>query len=117
MKPHTYTPRRASLKRWLASAPVHILDCFDDGENCQHADRFTILFTGPGYLMTKGDGPRTYASAIIPYLACSERPNHPQGFGQYGEFSASQAAAFRYRNGKRRVRWLNLPESVRKACL
>lgn len=112
----TYTPRRASLKRWLDSAPTHILDCFDDGENCKHADRFTVFFTGPGYLMTRDNKPRTFGNTIVPYLGASERPSHPQGFGQHGELSADQTAAYRYRNGKRRVRWLDLPEAVRNAC-
>lgn len=40
------------------------------------ADRYTIAFKGyrlDGYGM------------VYPYLASSDRPFHPQGFGQYGE--------------------------------
>ena len=102
-----YTPRRANLTRWLQSSPPHILDCFDDGPNAPHADRFTILFTGD-YLL--GDGPNTR----IQYLGCSA---NPQYCGGHGELDRSEAAAFRYRNGKRRVRWLDLPVAVRRACM
>lgn len=115
--PKSYTPRRANLKRWLEGAPAHILDCFDDGPDCKHADRFTIFFTGDGYLMSKtGQRPIQYSDCIVSYLAAGERPNHPQGFGQHGELSADQCAQFRYRNGKKRVRWLDLPQAVREAC-
>ncbi len=112
-----YTPRRASLTRWLESAPPHILDCFDDGEDCPYADRFTIIFTGDRIMTRHNEEPATFANTIVPYLACSERPSHPQRVGIHGEFSANACAAYRYRNGKRRCKWLDLPEAVRKACL
>ena len=50
----------------------------------------------------------------MPYLGMSDAPTHPQGFSQWGELRAHEAAAYRYREGKRRIRWLDLPEHIRE---
>lgn len=101
-----YRPRRASLTRWLTEAPDYILDVFDNkGVTC---DRYTVMFTGDLLL---GDG--TFTGTRVVYLGLSENPAHPQGFSQWGELSSWEAAAYRYRSGKCRIRWLDLPAAIR----
>lgn len=112
-----YSPRRAS-RRWLEGAPSYVLDVLDNGGKT--ADRYTVLFTFPlafaldaaGEFLPageRGDFSRTY----IPYLGMSDAPTHPQGFSQWGELEAHQAAAYRYREKHTRKRWLDLPEHIR----
>lgn len=99
-----YTPRRAG-KRWREDAPDYILDCFDNrGKTC---DRYTVLFTG--HLLLH-DGSEIYVQG----LGMSDNPTHPQGFSQWFEIPAYQAAQYRYSNGHDRVRWLDLPEHIRQ---
>ena len=97
-----YTPRRASVSRWLQSAPAAVLDCFDDGP-AQH-DRFTV-FLGKDFM---ADSPRGFH---ITYLHSSV---DPRGYSGSGEMLAHEAAAFRYRNGRKRCKWSDLPEAVRR---
>lgn len=104
-----YTPRRAGKKRWLEGAPGYILDVLDN--RGKTTDRYTVLFTAQFLI------PRTYrrfANTTVQYLGMSDSPTHPQGFSQWGELSAADAAAYRYRSGKHRIRWLDLPEHIRK---
>ncbi len=103
-----YTPRRAG-KRWREAAPDFILDCFDHPDT---GDRYTVFFCGPNNTGSK-DG--SFATTWIFYMGMSGNPTHPQGIGMSGEMEAYQAMQYRYRNGHRRVRWLDLPEKVR-AC-
>ena len=102
----TYKPRRAG-KRWLKDAPEYILDVFDDPRPC---DRYTVLFGGSLLNYTQ-DGAKT---VWIDYLGMSGSPTHPQGFSQCGELTPCEAVAYRYRNGRFRVKWLDLPEAIRK---
>ena len=96
-----YTPRRANVTRWLQNAPSDVLDCFDDGPK-EH-DRFTV-FLGKQFMLESSRGYH------IAYLHSS---TDPRGYSGSGEMSASNAAAFRYRNGKKRVKWDDLPQAVR----
>jgi len=100
--PRKYTPRRASLTRWLQDAPPDVLDCFDAGE--KELDRFTI-FLGKRFMCESPLGWH------ICYLHCSV---DPRGYSGSGELQAHQAADCRYRWGHLRVRWNDLPEAVRK---
>ena len=101
-----YTPRRAS-KRWLEGAPDYILDCFDDKGA---GDRYTVLFAGP---LLISDG--TFGGTYVQGLGMSGAPSHPQGVSQWFELKAHEAAAYRERVRRReRVRWLDLPEHIRK---
>jgi hypothetical protein len=59
---------------------------------------------------------RTFANTYVTGREMSENPYHPQGVGVFFELSASDAAAYRYRNGKNRVTWKSLPEKV-KQCI
>lgn len=102
-----YTPRRASLTRWLEGAPDYILDVFDTPK---YADRYTVLFTGD-LLVRQG---ASFGKTHIQYLGMSGRPTHPQGVSMWGEFSACAAAAYRARSGKRRIRWLDLPKEIQE---
>ena len=93
-------PKRARA-RWLEGAPEWVCDCFDDrGEG----DRYTVFLTGPEW----GAGRDGWAA----YFGIDE---HGQIFS--GEMRAHEFAQYRYRNGKKRVRWIDLPEAVRRACV
>lgn len=96
-------PRRAGL-RWREGAPDYILDCFDDKGI---GDHYTVLFARP--LAYEHNG-----FAYVPYLGMNDAPTHPQGISMWGEMQAHEAAMYRYRSGHHRVRWLDLPEHIRK---
>lgn len=102
-----YTPRRAS-KRWLANAPAHILDCFKN-----KCGTYDVLYTGPLLCWSPSDGPRTFANCYIMGREMDSQPQHPQGVGMSFELKAHEAASYRYRNGKCRIKWDDLPEAVR----
>ena len=57
----------------LVNGKRKVCRIFDIGDTV--ADRYTIAFKG--YY--------DQCAMIYPYLASSENPYHPQGFGQYGE--------------------------------
>lgn len=100
-----YTPRRASKARWLQDAPDYILDCFDSKDG---GEQYTVVFTKEFSSMT-GEFKDTWVS----FLGMSGAPTHPQGISMWGEMKAYEMAAYRYRVGKQRVRWLDLPEHIR----
>lgn len=95
-------PRRAGA-RWREGAPAYVLDCFDHGPE-SGADRYTV------FLEPETHG---YLGWWVSYLGLSDNPAHPGGVSQWGEFTLSGARDFRRREGKRRIRWLDLPENVR----
>ena len=101
-----YTPRRASLKRWLEDAPEYILDVFD---NKSFRDHYTVLLCGSKLI---SDGTR--AGTYIPYLAISSASSHPRRISFTGELAPHEAGAFRYRFSRYRIRWLDLPEHIRE---
>jgi hypothetical protein len=101
---HKYKPRRAS-KRWLANAPDYVLDVFDDPRTI---DRYTVFFCGE---LLIGDSRQ---NMYIPYLGMSGAPTHPQGFSQWGELRPHEVSAYRYRNSHKRIKWLQLPENIRR---
>lgn len=101
-----YTPRKSGT-RWRRDCPDYVLDVFDDDRT---VDRYTVIFTGQFLEPQTG---RTLANTTLQYLAMSERPSHPGGFSQWGEFTAYDCTAYRYRNGHHRIRWLDLPENIR----
>ena len=106
-----YSPRRAG-KRWLEGAPSYVLDVFD---HPQFADRFTIFFAGSEAIHLRADGSYgegcgEYHRTWIRGLGTSET-GHVSGSL---EMEAYQVAQYRYRNGKRRIRWLDLPEATRR---
>lgn len=99
-----YTPRRAS-KRWLdGDCPDGVLAIFD---HPKFADRYTVIYAEP----VCGS---TYADMRLGYRAMSANPRHPQGIGMYGDFSAHEAAQYRYANRHRACRWSDLPPEVQK---
>lgn len=95
-------PRRAGA-RWLDQAPEYVLDCLDSKEP---GERYTVMFGGS--LRTTYEG-RHY----VQFLGMSDAPSHPQGISMWGELKQHEAAAYRYRCGKQRVRWLDLPPHIR----
>jgi len=98
----TPKPRRANA-RWLdADCPAGVLAIFDDGGKTH--DRFTILYVPePG-------------AERVDYLAASAHPFDPQGFGQHGDMSLSNARAYRYRAASwhESATWSSLPEDVKR---
>jgi len=92
-----YTPRRANKTRWLQSAPDYILDVF------KHKEGYEFLFTGEK-MLTSREVPRTYANTQI--QGWYERES-------WFSLSAHECAQYRYRMGKKRVRWLDVPERLR----
>lgn len=111
MSGRKYSPRRAG-KRWLQDAPPYVLDVFD---HPQFADRFTIWFDGSQAYHVKADrstgaGCDRYGNTWLTGLGTSENG----GFSGALEYSAHDVATYRYRNGKRRIRWLDLPEATRR---
>lgn len=106
---HQYTPRRAG-SRWLEGAPDYVLDVFDSRGA---GDRYTVLFTGHLLAHYPPAETRRYDNTYVQFLGMNDAPTHPQGISMWGELKAYEAAAFRYRCGKQRVRWLDLPEHIR----
>ena len=104
-----YRPRRAG-KRWLEGAPHEVLDVFDNGGKT--ADRYTVFFVffGEPMLIFPPPGENVYT----PYLGMSENPSHPQGVGMWGELRAYEVADYRYKHGRERIRWADLPDAVRE---
>jgi len=98
--PRTYKPKRAS-KRWLEGAPDFVLDCFD---HPQYADRWTVLYRGEGNEIRDERGNVTHIFGM----------SHGYHCGGSVEFKAHEQAAYRYRNGHRRIRWIDIPEDMRK---
>lgn len=94
-----YRPRRAAA-HWLEGAPEYVLDCFDN--QGKTADRYTVLFGGS--LLE----PALQRRRKVAYLGMSDAPTHPQGISMWGECDAA------WRPSRERVRWLDLPEHIRR---
>lgn len=105
-----YTPRRANKKRWLEDAPEYILDVLDSKGP---GERYTVLFTGSLLVVSPEGAKQDRYNTYIQYLGMSDAPTHPQGVSMWGEMKPHEAAAYRYRCGKDRIRWLDLPEHIR----
>jgi hypothetical protein len=96
-------PRHAGA-RWREGAPAYVLDCFDHGTD-EFADRYTVFIAA--------ENKDARGVWCVPYLALSADPCHPQGVSLWGEMVQYDAADYRCREGKRRIRWLDLPKNVR----
>ncbi len=92
-----YKPRHAT-KRWQEGAPEYVLDVFDN--KGKTADRYTVLIGGSLWDETM--------LRNVHYLGMSDAPTHPQGVSMWGECPAS------YRPSHQRIKWLDLPENIRK---
>ena len=90
----SYRPRRATAK-WLEGAPPYVYDCFDHKKGM---DRYTILLGGPEF-WTECMGRQ------MQYLGASRDGTAISQFGQ---------CATTFRPAHHRVRWLDLPEELRK---
>jgi len=83
----------------------HCISCWDNGgETC---DRYTVV-----YLDEEDD------RGMVTYVGMSERPFHPQGFGQHGEMPVHNVA-YRGRGGvfKRRIAFADLPSDCKRLVL
>lgn len=94
----SYQPRR-SRARWLEGAPKALLACYDSGPKTP--DRYTALYGKPLWNERMGN--------VVPARFMSADPFHPQGFGMFGEHPSWDRKSL----GKK-VRFLDLPEKVRK---
>jgi len=91
--------RRAS-KRWLnADCPKGVLAIFDDGG--KSIDRYTVFYAD-------------ISDGVVTYVAMNAAPFHPQGFGQHGELSPYQVAAYRRTNYRRSCCWSDLPDDCKR---
>lgn len=83
-----------------------MLDVLDHG--AAQYDRYDVLLTGKFLDSGSRDGPRTYANTRIAYIGLTET-----GAWNSGDIPAYQAAQYRYRSSKKRIRWSDLPKAVR----
>ena len=109
MKAKEYRPRRAG-KRWLEGAPAEVLDVFDAGD--KFADRYTVFFGGKMLILPDEEQYAGPGNVYVPYLGMSENPSHPQGVGMWDEMRAYEASTYRYKNGRQRIKWADLPDKV-----
>lgn len=105
-----YRPRRQNA-RWLdGDCPAGVLAIYDNGGLAVASgsfDRYTVFYVPPEPLDDRG--------GWVSYLAASEDPFAPHGFGQHGEMPAYQVAAYRYRASHDAARWSDLPPAVQRA--
>lgn len=83
--------------------PRGVHSIWDNGG--ETADRYTVYFSGRGTLRTDARG-RVWRAC----LGMSERPTHPQGFGQHAEGMPG-------RHNGRRIAFADLPEECRRCVL
>ena len=94
-----YRPRRAN-KKWMQDAPKYVLSVHDDPT---FSDRYTI------YFVPEPESYSCLADCRILYLGCNECPAHPaMGISIFGEVEAIN------RQTNKRIKWLDLPENIRK---
>jgi hypothetical protein len=81
------------------------ISCWDNGGETW--DRYTVV-----YLDEEDD------RGMVPYVGMSERPFHPQGFGQHGEMPVGNVA-YRGRGGvfKKRIAFAELPPDCQRLVL
>jgi len=83
----------------MEDAPEYVLSVHD---HPKFADRYTIYFVPE---------PKDYTSLAdcsILYLGCGDTPTSPNGISMWGEVEAWQ------RQTDHRIKWLDLPEKIRK---
>ena len=91
--------RRAG-KRWRENAPDIFVDAFDDGD--KYLDRYTV------FVLPVDE----YKDEIwVTYLGTSAKP---QCYGGWGQMRGYQAREFRFKNGRKRISWGDLPEDIRE---
>jgi hypothetical protein len=80
------------------------ISCWDDGE--KYVDRYTVVF-----LDEEKDG-------RVSYLAMSENPFYPLGFGQHGEMQIDDVA-YKGRGGafSKRIKFSDLPADCQRAVI
>lgn len=80
-----------------------MVDTFDMGE--QFADRYTVI------VLPVEEYDRTKWVMVI---NSGERPNHPQGVFIVDQKPVHEVSGFRFRNGRKRIAWKDLPAIVRE---
>lgn len=86
-------------KRYLEGAPDALLAVYDNGG--ETFDRYTALYGAPLW------GPEM--GLTVPFRGMSTHPQHPQGFGQWGEMRIHYRA-----NCGRLVPFRDLPADVQR---
>jgi hypothetical protein len=87
-------------KRWLQGAPDYIADCYDGGERT--LDRYMVFVL-----------PAESSVDLVGYIAL-DKATQPQGLFGWGELTKTEFAAYQRAGERYRVRWLDLPDAVRK---
>jgi hypothetical protein len=110
-----YVPRRAGLKRWLKGAPDYILDVLNVA-NC--ADHY-VVFLGKQFIFhikdgIADDGPDEFGNTHVAVLFMSDEPSSSQGVSIWDTMTAYNQATYRYNHKHRRIRWKDLPDTIRK---
>ena len=92
--------------RLLPGGEPKYVRCYDLGDDCKCADRFTVVFSHAQSFYTRG---------WHPYLAMSADPYHPQGVGLHEEVETLpiDTGWVTARNGKRRLAW---PPAIGRKC-
>ena len=91
------------MRRKHETISGHNISVWDDGDKV--FDRYTVV-----YLDEVDD------RGNVQYLAMSEHPFHPQGFGQHGEMYI-YAVAYQSRGGafNKRIKFDDLPDDCKRA--
>jgi hypothetical protein len=80
---------------------------FDNGG--RSFDRYTVIYPKQKYELPYHKG------AYYPYIAMSEHPMHPQGFGQHGELQPPGRYGFKCLG--KRITFDDLPEDCQKVVM
>ena len=87
---------RKAGKQWRENAPDYVVDCF-------YQPKYTDCYT---VMVLNGDGSLSYLGTS-PSL----------GFSGWNDIEKHHAREFRYGHGKSRIRWVDVPEIIRKAVI
>jgi hypothetical protein len=93
----------SKIERLIPNGIPRYVRVYDDGSRSY--DRFTVVYTGK--------------NARGSYLGMSERPTHPQGFGQHGETRHPWERVDRPTSSHlgKRIAWESLPEECQRVAL
>ena len=100
--PKLYSPRRAS-KKWLEGAPDYVLDILWDRD---YPNDGLMVILSKEFMSQRGE----YAESWVTFLSLSENGV----LGGADELNAYDMASYRYKNGKDRVAWKDIPEAAKQ---
>ena len=91
--------KRCPIRFRDGDCPDEVADIFD---HPQFGDRYTVVYRD------------VICGTHVGYRAMSAYPSHPQGIGLYCEWDKWEFSNYRQNNRRKRVKWTDLPEAVRK---